>query len=324
MGNITNTVLTSKDQGLAKERQKNARDNIGAMAKVTGTVNDVLVVGPGGEAKDSGFYLDPGGFIVRQADWEEEDQESPAYIKHKPDLDGYATKEEVATKAEKDYVDLALLGKADKGYVDVKIADVSTELAKKVEKDYVDIALTGKADKGYVDIELAKKVDAVPGYGLSQNDLTDSLKSSIVSNTAARHTHGNKAVLDATTAAYTVAEKEKLAGISSKPASEGGLELSLVTTGDKFRWNEKQDRIDYYLADAEIVSESDTDTLVILKSDGTEVTFTGGGSYFTISADGDQLVPTGNNVDIPLAEPGESGQSGNAGLVRGSVMEFSL
>lgn len=314
MGNITNTVLTSKDQGLAKERQKNARDNIGAMAKVTGSVNDVLVIGPGGEAKDSGFYLDPGGFIVRQADWTEEDPESPAYIKHKPDLDGYATKEEVATKAEKEYVDETFPTKtyvaetfptksevevtyASKAYVDTGLADSKAYVDTNFPtKQYVDGELVKKASKTYVDMGLAGKVDKVQGKGLSTNDFSD-------------------------------ADKAKLDSIGNKPAEQGGTEESLVTTGEKYEWNHKLDDNTYFLNGASVTESGGVSTLTITGSDGGQVVFTvstGEEAIKTISADGSVLpIDTDKNVDIPLATSNTADEYGDAGLVRGIFKRFT-
>ena len=52
---------------------------------------------------------------------------------------------------------------------------------------------------------LENKVDKIEGKGLSTNDFTDSYQSQVNSNTTARHTHSNKAILDATTASFTTA-----------------------------------------------------------------------------------------------------------------------
>lgn len=52
---------------------------------------------------------------------------------------------------------------------------------------------------------LENKVDKIEGKGLSTNDFTNDYKSKVDSNTSARHTHSNKAILDATTASFTTA-----------------------------------------------------------------------------------------------------------------------
>lgn len=57
--------------------------------------------------------------------------------------------------------------------------------------------------------ELGGKVDVSDGKGLSSNDYTDEDKAKV-------HTHANKAILDAITAAYTTAEKTKLSGIAEE------------------------------------------------------------------------------------------------------------
>lgn len=47
-----------------------------------------------------------------------------------------------------------------------------------------------------LDERLALKVDKVEGKGLSTNDYTTTEKNNVASNTAARHSHGNKSVID--------------------------------------------------------------------------------------------------------------------------------
>ena len=52
-----------------------------------------------------------------------------------------------------------------------------------------------------LDERLALKVDKVEGKGLSTNDYTTTEKNNVASNTAARHSHGNKSVIDKITQA---------------------------------------------------------------------------------------------------------------------------
>lgn len=54
----------------------------------------------------------------------------------------------------------------------------------------------GYTSGGAIDTALQGKVDKETGKGLSTNDFTDTYKSSVDSNTSARHTHSNKSVLD--------------------------------------------------------------------------------------------------------------------------------
>ena len=54
----------------------------------------------------------------------------------------------------------------------------------------------GYTGGGAIDTALQGKVDKEAGKGLSTNDFTDTYKSSVDSNTSARHTHSNKSVLD--------------------------------------------------------------------------------------------------------------------------------
>ena len=155
MGKISNTVLTSRDQGLTGGQQKNARDNIGAMGRLsTWTDGDVVVSGENGEVVDSGVKLSA------KAD--------KTYVDEK-----------VALKADKTYVDEKVAPKADKSYVDGKLATkaektyVDAELVKKADKTYVDTELNKKAEKTYVDAQLSTKIDKVAGKGLSTNDYTN-------------------------------------------------------------------------------------------------------------------------------------------------------
>ena len=98
-----------------------------------------------------------------------------------------------------------------------------------------------------------KKVDKVAGKDLSTNDFTNDYKSQVGSNTSARHTHsnkewldmidgdvvdsfhhhGNKTILDNTTASYTTEEKEKLQGIeaeANKTTSVDGLSGGTISS----------------------------------------------------------------------------------------------
>lgn len=77
--------------------------------------------------------------------------------------------------------------------------------------------------------ELDKKVDKVSGKGLSTNDFTNTYKSNVDANTSARHTHGNKEILDATTAAFTSDLKTKLDGIASG-ATKVSVDSALSST----------------------------------------------------------------------------------------------
>lgn len=52
-----------------------------------------------------------------------------------------------------------------------------------------------------LDERLALKVDKAEGKGLSTNDYTTTEKNNVASNTAARHSHGNKSVIDKITQA---------------------------------------------------------------------------------------------------------------------------
>ena len=67
---------------------------------------------------------------------------------------------------------------------------------------------------------LAGKVDKVYGKGLSTNDFTDAYKNAVDANTAARHTHSNKSVLDGITSDKVAAWDSKQGAISWMTDSE--------------------------------------------------------------------------------------------------------
>lgn len=141
---------------------------------------------------------------------------------------------------------------------------------------------------------LSLKVDKEPGKGLSTNDFTNS-------------------------------DKEKLSSIGNYPAEEGGSAATLVTTGDKWSWDNKLDNTTYFLNGATVSEDGDASILTITGSDGTQTVFSvvGGHNVIeSISADGAELPIIGRNVDIPLADANIPGEAGIAGLVRGTYETF--
>lgn len=84
---------------------------------------------------------------------------------------------------------------------------------------WIDRATTQELNSG-----LDKKVDKVVGKQLSTNDFTNDYKSQVDSNTSARHTHSNKAVLDGTQQSFTTALKSKLDGVAS------GAQVNVIET----------------------------------------------------------------------------------------------
>lgn len=239
---------------------------------------------------------------------------------------------ELAKKADKTYVNTELAKKADKSYVNTELAKkadtayVNTELAKKANTAYVNTELAKKADTSYVNTELAKKADTA----YVNTELAKKADISYVNTELAKK--ANQSDMEAALAAkvdkepgkglstndYTDADKEKLTNIILRPAEEGGDEISLVTTGEKFTWNAKQDQIDYYLEGASV----DDDTLVITRNDGTEVRFAGTGAIDKVATPDGDLEIIGKRVTIPLATavPGSTGASG---LVQGICEEFN-
>lgn len=123
-------------------------------------------------------------------------------LSQKQDLGNYVTEESLA---EKDYAsnsDLEL--KADKTYVDSELElkqDKGDYITRdEANEDHTDLLNQANA---YTDSLSATKVDKEEGKGLSSNDFTDDLKNNLNLNTASRHSHTNKDILDNTTSSFT-------------------------------------------------------------------------------------------------------------------------
>ena len=110
--------------------------------------------------------------------------------------------------------------KGDPGTTDYNELENLPDLTLKADKattytkTEVDTALTGKANTVHTHVA----TDVI------DFDTNVSSNSDVSANTAARHTHANKTILDATTASYTSADKTKLDGI------EAGAEVNTVTS----------------------------------------------------------------------------------------------
>ena len=226
---------------------------------------------------------------------------------------------ELAKKADKSYVNTELAKKANTSYVNTELAKkadtsyVNTELAKKANTSYVNAELAKKADTSYVNTELAKKADTSYvnlelAKKANQNDMVQALAGKVDKEDGKGLSSND----------YTDEDKEKLTSITWLPPEEGGEATSLVKTGEKFRWDEKQDKIEYYLDGARVVDG----VLVITGSDGTEVSFAGTGAIDTIAIPEHDLEIIGKKVTIPLATVGAPGVTGESGLVQGICEEF--
>ena len=71
---------------------------------------------------------------------------------------------------------------------------------------------------------LNNKVDKTSGKELSTNDFSDDYKTQVETNTSNRHSHSNKAILDATTSSFLAADKTKLNGIAA------GAQVNVIET----------------------------------------------------------------------------------------------
>lgn len=107
--------------------------------------------------------------------------------------------------------------------IPTKTSDIANDSGFVEDKNYVhtDNNYT-TADKNSV-ATIGDKVDKVTGKGLSTNDLTDVLKTNYDDAHAKAHEHSNKAVLDATTASFTLDDQKKLTNI------ENGAQKNTIT-----------------------------------------------------------------------------------------------
>jgi hypothetical protein len=84
-----------------------------------------------------------------------------------------------------------------KGYYDTAYNWVNTNGSSVLQSiSDLQTAIGNRYTKSETDNLLNNKVDKVSGKGLSENDLTNALKSSYDSAVTDKHTHGNKSILD--------------------------------------------------------------------------------------------------------------------------------
>lgn len=114
---------------------------------------------------------------------------------------------------------------------------IKSALSKKVDKvagkglSTNDFTNSYKSKLDGLDFALSKKVDKVAGKGLSTNDFTNTYKNRVDTAYNASHTHSNKNILDNITAAYTTAEKTKLAGLPSAEDIDATIDQKLAEYG---------------------------------------------------------------------------------------------
>ena len=160
---------------------------------VTESNNRLTFTGSNGQTL---AVIDLSDFVEAQADFAETDTSAPAYVKNKK-----------TSLLEND-------------------GDGSNPFITKSADD-----LTNYYTKSEADISLGNKVDKVEGKGLSENDLTDSLKSGYDNAATNAHTHSNKATLDSVTAAFTTELKTAYDGaVTDKHAHSNKAILDATDT----------------------------------------------------------------------------------------------
>lgn len=93
------------------------------------------------------------------------------------------------------------------------------EAGAQIRADVLDSPLLNGEDASYY-LNRANHTGTQAASTISNFQTTVSSNTDVAANTAARHTHANKAVLDATTASYTTSEKDKLGLISVTEATD--------------------------------------------------------------------------------------------------------
>ena len=104
-----------------------------------------------------------------------------------------------------------------KGYYDTAYNWVNTNGSSVLQSiSDLQTAIGNRYTKSETDNLLNNKVDKVSGKGLSENDLTNALKSSYDSAVTDKHTHGNKSILDLIEQPLTTALKATYDGYGSQ------------------------------------------------------------------------------------------------------------
>lgn len=115
--------------------------------------------------------------------------------------------------------------------------------------------------------QINNRVEKEAGKGLSTNDYDNTEKAANTANTAERHSHSNKAILDATTASFLTAEKSKLAGIEAGAQVNPTPVNNLTSTSTVLPLAANQGRV-LNVNKAESVLTGELDSLSITASSG--------------------------------------------------------
>lgn len=111
-----------------------------------------------------------------------------------------------------------------KGYYDTAYNWVNTNGSSVLQSiSDLQTAIGNRYTKSETDNLLNNKVDKVSGKGLSENDLTNALKSSYDSAVTDKHTHGNKSILDLIEQPLTTALKATYDGYGSQISAKANI-----------------------------------------------------------------------------------------------------
>lgn len=161
------------------------------------------------------------------------------------------------------------------------------------------VDLSNYYTKSEVDTALGGKVDKVQGKGLSTNDYDDTEKGNVASNTSARHTHSNKALLDT----YTQTEVDIADAVSKKHSHSNKSLLDTYTQTEANLADAVSKKHEHsnksVLDDITAAYTSEEQTKLSGIATGAQVNV-----IETIKANGNTITPDANKVvDIPISNP---------------------
>lgn len=178
----------------------------------------------------------------------------------------------------------------------------------------------GKSDVGLGSVPNVDATDRANHTGtqtastISDFDTEVSNNTDVAANTAARHTHANSAVLDATTASFTTADETKLGGIEAG-AQVNVSEINDAATTTTNTWS--ADKISTEIAAG---GGGGSGVSSVAKSGETGLT----GDVTLSGGTGITLTQTGNDIEIAYSGSGGGGGSSTPKIRFASVFEGSF
>lgn len=226
------------------------------------------------------------------------------------DLSSYYTKTEIDDKLAKkvDIVDGKDLSTNDftnayKTKLDGIEEGAQVNILEGVQLDGTDLTISGKKVNLALADKFDAKVDKVEGKGLSTNDYDDTEKAAVADNTAARHEHANKTVLDGIDAEKVAAWDEAQANVIESVKVDGtalAIEGKAVNIDLATPLAKKVDKVDGKDLSSNDYTDADKAKLVAIEA-GAQVNV-----IETVKLAGTALTVTDKAVDIELYAMTES------------------